>query len=133
MTVSFRFFIDDVCGAMQGSTSPGHHIAVHLESGIFQAKAHHRASPLIFQAVQKAGNKPDGLAHIEQSTIVVGVADYDNVTVYISEYLSNMRRTIRIQIIRRVVSIILTGLILAIILNIILQKMVALPLQSYLE
>ena len=37
-------YIDDVCGRMQDTSSPGHHIAVRLDGKVLQAVAHRRAS-----------------------------------------------------------------------------------------
>ncbi len=126
-------FIDEVCGAMQETTSPGHHIAVEMGSKVFQAKAHHRASPEILFAMQKSVYNEDRLAQIGHKTIVVGIASNENVTVFVSEYLSNIKRIVRAQIIRRIVSIIFVGLALVIVLNFVLHKMVAIPLYGMVD
>jgi hypothetical protein len=47
-------YIDDVCGRMQDSSSPGHHIAVQMNATVLQAVAHHRASTAIFEAMRQA-------------------------------------------------------------------------------
>jgi len=126
-------FINSACGAMQESTSPGHHIAVLLDDDVIQAKAHHRASPELFAAMQNAIHNPKGIASIEQRDIVVGISNIDNVTVYVSEYLSDIRQIIITQVTRSIVSIILVGLTIAIVLNIILHRMIALPLNAMVD
>lgn len=123
-------FIDEVCGAMQEATSPGHHIAVQMSSISLQAQAHHRASPAIFSAMKQSVSAADGLASIGQRTIVVGSAKEGDVVVYVSEYLSNIRQILRAQILRRVINIVLVGVALAVILNIVLHQFIAQPLRA---
>lgn len=126
-------FIDEVCGAMQETTSPGHHIAVQLGSEVLQAKAHHRASPAIFTAMKNSVHNKDSLAQIDSKTIVVGTASNEDITVFVSEYLSNIKRIVRAQVIRRIVSIILVGFALVIVLNFVLHKMIAVPLYGMVD
>lgn len=125
-------FINSTCGAMQESTSPGHHIAVKLDSDVIQAKAHHRASPEMFEAMQNAHSTND-IASVEHGDIVVGTSNIDNVTVYVSEYLSDVRLIVRAQVIRSIISIFLVGLTIAIVLNVILHRMVASPLYAMVD
>ena len=47
-------YIDDVCGRMQDSSSPGHHIAAQMNATVLQAVAHHRASIAIFEVMRQA-------------------------------------------------------------------------------
>lgn len=44
-------YVDNVCGRMQDSLSPGHHIAVEMNGTVLQAVVHHRASAAIFDAM----------------------------------------------------------------------------------
>ena len=126
-------FIDKVCGTMQEAASPGHHIAVQSGEEVFQAKAHHRASPAIFTAMKNSVHNKDSLARVNDKTIVVGTANYEDVTVFVSEYLSNIRRIVRAQVIRRIASIISVGLGLVIVLNFVLHKIIAIPLYAMVE
>src|SRR4030042_550373 len=61
---AMQYFIDETCGAMQESTSPGHHIAVQIGPDVFQAHAHHRASEELFLAMQRASVTKNGIAPI---------------------------------------------------------------------
>ncbi len=123
-------FVDEACGSMQESTSPGHHIALNIGEEALQARAHHRASAEILGAMQSAARTADGLARVGDETIVVGMAEQDDVTVYISEYLSNIKQIMRGHIIRRLSSIVLLGVGTMIMLNIILRWLLMKPLES---
>ncbi|MFC1739599.1 PP2C family protein-serine/threonine phosphatase [Planctomycetota bacterium] len=129
-TSTIQGFIDDACGTMQESTSPGHHIAVQMGTENLQAQAHRRASPVIFLAMQNAIKAPDGLASIGDTTLVVGSAFEGDVVIYVSEYLYNIKRIVQSQMLRRILSILGIALTLAIVLNIVLHKLVAAPLRG---
>jgi serine phosphatase RsbU (regulator of sigma subunit)/predicted PurR-regulated permease PerM len=126
-------FIDEVCESMQETTSPGHHIAVQLGSEILQAKTHRRSSSAMFKAMQNAVNNPDSIASSENGSIVVGTASLEDVTIYVSEYLSNIKQIVIAQITRRIISIIFVGFTLAVVLNIIVQRIIASPLHQMVE
>lgn len=122
--------IDQACSAMQESVSPGHHIAALIDTETFQANAHHRASPAILSAmIEGAGNK-DCVARVGENKIIVGSAEEENITVYVSEYLSNIRGAIGAQIIRRITAIALAGLILAVLLNVMLHRLMVTPIKE---
>jgi len=50
-----RQLIDQTCGAMQESTSPGRHVAVLLGDRTLQARVHKRASPAMLAAISRQG------------------------------------------------------------------------------
>ncbi len=126
-------YIDEVCGAMQETTSPGHHIAVRMGDEVLQAEAHHRASPAMFVGMQQAANSPAGLATVEGKLIVVGTAARGSVVAYISEYLSNIRAAIRSQIRRRLANILMAGVVLGLAVNLTLHRLMARPLQNMVQ
>jgi serine phosphatase RsbU (regulator of sigma subunit) len=128
--LGLQAYIDEVCGTMQETTSPGHHIVVEIGPDIFQAEAHHRASPEILSAMKGAATQSDGLAPLEKKAIVVGVAGNNDITVYVSEYLSNLRAIVKAQLLSRAASILLLGLVLAIVLNVLLNRVVLRPLNA---
>jgi sigma-B regulation protein RsbU (phosphoserine phosphatase) len=126
-------FIDETCGAMQESTSPGHHIAVQIGTDIIQAHAHHRASDELFSAMQKASVAEKGIALIDNETIVVGKSKRNDVVVYVSEYLSNIKKVIRAQIIWRLGSIAVVGLLVVVIINVMMRKLIGKPLTGMVK
>lgn len=121
-------YIDTVCGQMQERSSPGHHIAVKLGDVVLQARAHHRESPQILQAMEAASRSPGGTAPAPQGDIVVGHASRDGVTVYTSEYLVNVQAALRRQVMRRALSIVLLGVALAFVVDVMIARLVAGPL-----
>ncbi len=123
-------YVDETCGSMQESTSPGHHIALDMAEETLQARAHHRASPQMLSAMRRAARTANGLARVSDETIVVGTAGQGDVTVYVSEYLSNIRQIMRGRVIRRVSSILLLAAGIVIMLNIILRWLLMKPLSS---
>jgi len=104
-------YIDDVCGRMQDRSSPGHHIAVQMNGTVLQAVAHHRASTAIFEAMKRAAAAPAHRAQFDNEELVVGSSGQGVTTVYVSEYMSNIRRTARGQILQRLPRIILLVLV----------------------
>jgi sigma-B regulation protein RsbU (phosphoserine phosphatase) len=126
-------YINDVCGQMQEATSPGHHIAVRLDQTVLQAVAHRRASPEIFQAMERAAESPAHRAVFGEEELVVGTARRGDLTVYISEYLSNIRRAAHEQIVRRLPRILLLVAVLAVVVNVVFLRVVARPLGKLVE
>ncbi len=129
-TPTLQNFIDQVCGAMQDATSPGHHIAVRMGNETLQAHAHHRASSLMLSAMEKAVNHPAGTAPVEDEVILVGsAAEGDNV-IYVSEYLSTLRRIVRSQLLRSLGSIVALGVAIALVVNFMLHKLLLGPVRG---
>ncbi|MFO7898727.1 MAG: SpoIIE family protein phosphatase, partial [Planctomycetota bacterium] len=123
-------YIDDVCGRMQDATSPGHHIAAQIGDRVLQARAHHRQSKDMIRAMQAAAADPDGIAASEGGELVVGQASSSGMTVFVSEYVSNIREILRAQILRRLLSIVCLGAILALVVSYLVDRMVTRPLNS---
>lgn len=123
-------YIDDVCGRMQDSLSPGHHIAVELNGTVLQAVAHHRASAAIFDAMQQAATSPSHRARVGKEELVVGSTRQAGTVVYVSEYMSNLRRTARGQILRRLPRIVLLVLVTVMVVNLVFLRMAARPLRK---
>ncbi len=126
-------YIDDVCGRMQDSSSPGHHIAVQMNGTVLQAVAHHRASTAIFEAMKRAAAAPAHRAQFDNEELVVGSTRQDGTTVYVSEYMSNIRHTARGQILRRLPRIVLLVVVTAIVVNLVFLRMAARPLRKLVE
>jgi phosphoserine phosphatase RsbU/P len=128
-----QIFMDEVCKAMQDATSPGHHIAAVLGEDILQAKVHGRASQRMLTAMKKALETPSGVTSFDGNNIVVGAARYGDVTVYVSERLSNTERILHAQILRRVLSVLGVMGALAILINVLLHRLLVRPLRSMMD
>jgi serine phosphatase RsbU (regulator of sigma subunit) len=123
-------YIDDVCGRMQEASSPGHHIALRIGDTVFQAVAHNRASPEIFQAMETAAGEPTHRTTLGDEELVVGSSRQGDTTVYVSEYMSNIRRAAESQILTRVPRIVLLAIVTAVVVNVVFLRMAARPLEQ---
>ncbi len=123
-------YIDAVCGHMQESHSPGHHITLAYNGVVIQSRAHGRNSPDMLQAVQAGAISPRHRAHLNGETLVVGSARQDGVTVYVAEYLTNVLSSVRGQVWLGIGRIIVLALAMEAIVNLVLLRMVAQPLEK---
>lgn len=126
-------YIDDVCGRMQETSSPGHHIVVSLNGRVLQAVAHHRASPEIFDAMKAADKSPTHRANYGEEELVVGTSRQADTVVYVSEYVSDIRNSARRQVLRRLPRIILLLLVTAAVVNVVFLRMAARPLRQLVD
>lgn len=120
-------YVDTVCSAMRHGRSPGHHIVVEFEGKTVQA--HHAESQELVEALRVATLPPDHQVTFQGKQLIVASQSSEGVTVYLSEYLTNIRRAIRAEVLWQ--SGILAGLALlaAVIVNVTLVKLVTRPLQ----
>lgn len=123
-------FIDSVCGHMQESQSPGHHIAVRWQGGLIQAKLHQPGSSDLLQTIQQAADSPDYLATLENETLVVGRFSGRGVDVFVSEYTTALRQSIQKNILFHLVSLVVLAIAAAAIVNPPLWRMVARPVRK---
>lgn len=124
-----QWLIDRACIRMRETSSPGHHIAVKLSNGIVQARTHNRASEDYPQAMQRAAMDAAGRARIGGESIVVGAAEHGEVTVYVSEYVSDVYASARRQLLVRLAAIAGLGVLAAALVNIVMMRLVTRPLQ----
>jgi phosphoserine phosphatase RsbU/P len=124
---SVQQYVDAVCERMRDVDSPGHHIAVQLNGRILQATAHHRASQEILRAMRQAAGAPSRRAPLNEDELVVGVHKQGDTTVFVSESLSNLRRAVRRDVLRRLVGVALMALVGSIVINIVLIRLVTRP------
>jgi len=125
---SVQHYIDAVCGRMRDAESPWHHIAVHIDQDTLQASAHHRASPEILRAMEKAAQSPRRLAPFRNTELIVGAHRRDRVAVYVSETLDTLRQGIWYDVIRRLAGVVLLALATALVINVVLIRIVTRPL-----
>ena len=123
-------YIDRVCARMQGELSPGHHIVVDLGESVLQARAHHRASPQMLKALEQAANSDNWRASAGNQELIVGSSSEGGVSVYASEFLAELRASLRRQLLWRLLGILGVGLVGAVLLNMLLSRMVTRPLRT---
>lgn len=123
-------YVDAVCGRMRDAVSPGHHIVVCLDETVLQALAHDRSSPEIFEAMQAAARSPSYRAKFRDEELVVGIDQQGDVTALVSEYVTNIRRSVNRQILQRLAQIALLAVVAAGIINFVFLRMTAKPLEQ---
>jgi len=129
-TRAVQEYVDTVCGQMQDTSSPGHHIGARVGDVELQATAHHRASPDIFAAMQAAAQSPTHRAEFGSEELVVGSSENADVGVYVSEYLTNIQRAARGQALLRLVRIVLLAVVATVVINLVFLRMAAKPLEK---
>ena len=125
---SVQQYVDAVCGRMQESHSPGHHIAVELQGDAIQAAAHHRASPEILAAMQQAAESPGHRSRLGPSELVVGMYRHADATAYVSETLDNLYQSVVGDVLRRLAGIVGLASIAGLVVNLVLTRIVTRPL-----
>ncbi len=126
-------YVDTVCGRMQETLSPGHHIAVAFGIETFQAHAHHRASPAMFQAMQQAAESPTHRSRCGKSEIVVGAQTKSGVTVYVSEKMENLYWAVIGDVMRRLTGFMVLALVTGAVVNLALSWIVTRPLKQLVD
>ena len=121
-------YVDDVCGRMDETDSPRHHIVVEMDGKLVQAQAHHRQSKELVNAMQRAANNDRQRIRTDKNDLVVGVQTQNGTSVFVSEDVANIRKQVLGDEIRRMWALILMGLVGAVIVNIALMRMVGRPL-----
>lgn len=129
-TRAIQEYVDTVCGQMQDASSPGHHIGVRVGDVELQAMAHHRASSDIFAAMQAAAQSPTHQAAFGSERLVVGSSENTDVEVFVSEYLTNIRRSARGQALLRLAGIVLLAVVAAGVINAVFLRIAAKPLEK---
>lgn len=123
-------YIDDVCGRMQDTSSPGHHIVVQSGDAVLQSVAHHRASAAILGAMKKAAEAPAHRANFRGEELVVGDSRQGDTEVYVSEYTGNIQRSARGYALRRLLRIALLVFVTVVVANVVFLRMAVRPLQE---
>jgi len=126
--VEVQTYIDTVCARMRDDDSPGHHIAVALNGRVLQAESHHRASPEIFDALRRAAVSPTSRAFAGDHEIIAGVSHGKDATIFVSEEMAPLRRSVLNDLLRRVAGLLILIVIAAVTLNVVLLRLVAIPL-----
>ncbi len=121
-------YIDTVCARMRDDQSPGHHIVVVFPEIVMQAEAHHRASPEIVQAVQRAIQSPLLRTRVGDHEIIVGHYGQDGTVVFVSETMESLRQSVWNDLARQLLGFLILAGVAAIIVNVVLLRFVTAPL-----
>lgn len=122
-------FLDTVCGQMQDEDSPGHHIAVQFGDVVLQAHSHDRASGERFAAMRAAMQLPGHRTLFSGDELVVGTFTNGEISVYVSESVSHLRRSSLGDLLRRLTGIVILGVLAAALVNLVLLRVVVRPMR----
>lgn len=122
-------YIDTVCERMQDADSPGHHIVVALPDHVLQAEFHQPASPHLFDAIRRAAHSPSAQAFAGDREIIAGASQVNETTVYVSEDMAQLRRSVWSDLVRRVAGFLFLALVAGGLVNLLLLRLVTKPLE----
>ena len=122
--------IDSVCGQVNDQESPGHHIVAVMSETAYQATSHHRASPEMLEAIRRAAASGSGTAVVGHESVIVGTHEDGELTIYVSEYLSDLTHSVRSRFLWRVIAVVCLGAMAAALVSLILLRIVARPLEN---
>ncbi|MFW6189744.1 MAG: PP2C family protein-serine/threonine phosphatase [Planctomycetota bacterium] len=128
-----RRLIDGVCDRIRSSISPGHHIAVRAGDYTVQSHAGQPDSEQVLQAMVGAGGSDGTVGRAPDGDLAVGMAERAGITVYVSEYLDNVKRLLRGRILRHSLSMLLLGLSLGAVVNLLIARLVTDPLDQVVD
>lgn len=122
-------YADEVCGHMHAARSPGHHIAVAYGGIFIQAKAHGRDSAAMLEAMEAGAASRTHQSQLHGEVLVVGSAQQEGLTVFVAEYLTNVLRSLRREVLLRLGQIVVLAAVLESVVSMVLVRMVAKPLE----
>ena len=123
-------YIDTLCGRMQSQWSSEHHILVRLGDDVLQADPHQQAPAELLDVIQQAAASPDHRAVAGKETLVVGSSSGNQIEVYVTAHQTNIRRSIRGEMMLHALYLVILGLAAAVIVNVVIWKLVARPLSQ---
>ena len=126
-------YIDGVCGRMRETVSPGHHIAVQMGAEVLQAVTHDRASPEIFAAMQDAAQSPAYQSGFGEERMVAARSQQEDVTVYASEFVTNVRRAAGRRMLHRLLRIAVLAIATAVVVNAVFARLANRPLRRLVQ
>lgn len=126
---SLQRFIDNVCLGMEDAHSLGHHIVVRSRDHVLQAQSHHRAGDEMLRSVESAAEHAGSRGRFQDRELIVGVARHDSLTVYVSEFIDDLRSEVVRNSLRRLGGSLSLGILAAVIVNIVLLRIVVRPLE----
>lgn len=122
--------VDDACRRMSEEESPGHHIAIRLGDRVYQAHSHGRGSEAMVAAMDRAADSESHTSQMGERSIVVGMENEQDATVYVSEFTDVIMREARQRLVKRFLSISAIGVLIAVLINYFLVRLVTRPAAS---
>lgn len=126
---SIQQYVDILCAHMQEQVSPGHYILADVDGQTIETLIHVHAplSDADRKEVERSARKRvEGWMHGQR--IVAGTSQQGVATVYVSEYVSDIRREMNAELLRRVLGLAGLTAVLALVMNVSIQRLVHRPL-----
>lgn len=121
-------YLNAVCGKMQASTSPGHHIIVRVGQTMLHARSHSQWSSESARALDQAALTTQTQITIKGDTHVLASDTDQDVMVSVSESAAMVLSAARRQMVWRSVAIGAMGLAIALVIDAVLLRMVTQPI-----
>ena len=120
-------FLDRACARMEETHSPGHHIVLRFGDLVLQATSHHRDSDDLVAALETAACSPGNQGSFAGRELIVGRATDNNLTVFVSETVDDIRRQVLRDTGRRLGGLIGMAMVAGVIVNLVLYRIVVRP------
>ena len=122
-------FVDRTCAQMEEVHSRGHHVVLRIGDHVVEADSGHRASGDMQQALESAAAAPGHRGWHQDSELIAGVASDAGLSIYVSEFVDDVRREIVGDSFRRLGSSLVLAVVAAIVVNVVLLRVVVGPVE----
>lgn len=126
-------YIDSVCTEMRNSWSPKHHISVRLRSDVLHAAEDDPDPDALYSAIRASIGNGQRQTQYREEIVVAGVSSSDGIDVFVSESLTNIRRSIRREVLTQVAVLGVLGLLAAVIVNVVVLRTIRSPIRRLLQ
>lgn len=123
-------YLDEVCGKMQASTSPGHHIVARVGETTLHARSHSSWTVESANALDHAASTTQPQVAIDGTTHVLASDNDQDVTISVSESAATALAAARRQMAWRSAAIGALGLAIALVIDAVLLRMVSRPIDK---
>ncbi len=126
-------YIDSVCTEMRNSWSPQHNISVRLGSDVLHAAEDDPNPDALYSAIRASISNGERQTQHRGRIVVAGVSSTDGIDVFVSESLTNIRRSIRREVLAQVAALGALGMLAAVIVNIVVLRTIRSPIRRLLQ
>lgn len=124
----FARYVDAFCAQMNENISPGHHILILAPDGRVAVRARHHSGEAVEKALLDA-DPADALIELDGRHLAqVRLQDADGTTVIVGQFLDNVQRVLRNQMISRAVATAATGLAIVLLIYLAMERWVLGPI-----
>lgn len=126
-------YIDSVCTEMRKSWSPQHQISVRLGNDVLHATEDDPNPNALYSAIRTSLSNGQRQTIHRGRIVVSGVSSSDGIDVIVSESLTNIRRSIRREVLTQVAILGALGVLAAAIVNVVLLRTIRSPIRRLLQ